>query len=71
MASKELVLSTDDFGYWNARYVGGGEVPAALSGSWTRKAWAERDIANYFAEKSKPKREYRKSKNVKNTESTD
>jgi len=43
-------------------YEGGGQVPDILSGAYNRIKAAEEAIALYMAAKSKPKREYRKSK---------
>ena len=71
MESKQLIvrLKPNAGSMKEIAYEGGGQVPDCLSGAYNRIKAAEKAIADYVAEKAKPKREYRKSKSNAKTES--
>jgi hypothetical protein len=49
-SKRELEIRTKKVGNYEIIYAGGGEVPAALSGTWNRKSIAEGAIDRYVAE---------------------
>ena len=55
---KEIELYTDGFAI-RVRFKGGGELPAALSGSWTTKVFAEDAVRKYLAEAPPKKEKYK------------
>jgi hypothetical protein len=65
---KELLIKRNDKGMFFIQYEGGGQLPDGLKGLYTKHRAAEAAVTAYKAEKSKPKREYRKSRSIENAE---
>ena len=57
---KSLYIRTDQVGTYSIQYEGGGQQPAALSGTYTRKKFAEKALEDFLKikeeVKSKPKK---------------
>lgn len=68
MSSKDLTVKLDLEGYFIIQFEGGGRLPDELSGIYTKRSFAQRDIDSYLKRKNKPKRRYRKGIGAKDAE---